>query len=212
MAGKFSPRALGKVLRWKTPEIPLEPIALRDYMSCHSIGKNEYRQTFIWRSSMWRTPSFARSGQIPDLTVWNSRYKSCCGRDLHQRRNVFRNVGRADWLARSLASRCCSTFLGDALTYGLKPLRYPPEPQVRSRPPLLKGFSLLAMGLGCFGSTVYRSSFSACPAEIRLLSPCLLLPANLAAVFLLTPLQERCKCRSVWLCSRNDCYRQRPRS
>jgi Co/Zn/Cd efflux system component len=97
-------------------------------------------------------------------------------------------------------------FLGDALTYGLSLAVIGMSIRVRSTAALLKGFSLLAMGLWVFGSTVYQVLILGVPSAGIMGSIGLLaLAANLASVFLLMRYKDGdANVRSVWLCSRND--------
>ena len=96
--------------------------------------------------------------------------------------------------------------LGDALTYGLSLAVIGMSIRVRSTAALLKGFSLLAMGLWVFGSTVYQVLILGVPsAGIMGTIGLLALAANLASVFLLMRYKDGdANVRSVWLCSRND--------
>jgi len=97
-------------------------------------------------------------------------------------------------------------FLGDALTYGLSLAVIGMSIKVRSTAALLKGFSLLAMGLWVFGSTAYQVLTLGVPsAEIMGSIGLLALVANLASVLLLMRYKDGdANVRSVWLCSRND--------
>lgn len=97
-------------------------------------------------------------------------------------------------------------FLGDALTYGLSLAVIGKSLKVRSSAALLKGFSLLAMGLWVFGSTVYQVLVLGVPsAEIMGVIGLLALAANLTSVLLLMRYKDGdANVRSVWLCSRND--------
>ncbi|WP_386685172.1 cation transporter [Loktanella sp. R86503] len=97
-------------------------------------------------------------------------------------------------------------FLGDALTYGLSLAVIGMSLKVRSTAALLKGLSLLTMGLWVFGSTVYQFFVLGMPsAEIMGLIGLLALAANLASVLLLMRYKDGdANVRSVWLCSRND--------
>lgn len=97
-------------------------------------------------------------------------------------------------------------FLGDALTYGLSLAVIGMSLKVRSTAALLKGVSLLLMGLWVFGSTVYQILILGVPrAEIMGLIGLLALAANLASVLLLMRYKDGdANVRSVWLCSRND--------
>ena len=97
-------------------------------------------------------------------------------------------------------------FLGDALTYGLSLAVIGMSLKTRSMAALLKGISLLAMGLWVFGSTVYQVLILGVPtAEIMGLIGLLALAANMASVLLLMRYKDGdANVRSVWLCSRND--------
>lgn len=97
-------------------------------------------------------------------------------------------------------------FLGDALTYGLSLAVIGMSLKTRSTAALLKGLSLLAMGLWVFGSTMYQFFVLGLPkAEIMGLIGLLALAANLASVLLLMRFKDGdANVRSVWLCSRND--------
>lgn len=97
-------------------------------------------------------------------------------------------------------------FLGDALTYGLSLAVIGMSLRTRSIAALLKGMSLLLMGLWVFGSTVYQVFILGVPeAQIMGLIGLLALAANLASVFLLMRYKDGdANVRSVWLCSRND--------
>lgn len=97
-------------------------------------------------------------------------------------------------------------FLGDALTYGLSLAVIGMSLKVRSTAALLKGFSLLLMGLWVAGSTAYQFLILGVPsAEIMGTIGFLALAANLASVMLLMRYKDGdANVRSVWLCSRND--------
>ena len=97
-------------------------------------------------------------------------------------------------------------FLGDALTYGLSLAVIGMSLKTRAMAALLKGFSLLAMGLWVFGSTVYQVLILGVPqAEIMGVIGLLALAANMASVLLLMRYKDGdANVRSVWLCSRND--------
>ena len=97
-------------------------------------------------------------------------------------------------------------FLGDAFTYGLSLAVIGMSLKTRSRAALLKGVSLLLMGLWVFGSTAYQTFILGVPkAEIMGLIGVLALAANLASVLLLMRYKDGdANVRSVWLCSRND--------
>ncbi|MEM7317668.1 MAG: cation diffusion facilitator family transporter [Pseudomonadota bacterium] len=97
-------------------------------------------------------------------------------------------------------------FLGDALTYGLSLAVIGMSLKVRSTAAMLKGFSLLIMGLWVFGSTTYQIFVLGVPkAEIMGVVGVLALMANVASVLLLMRYKDGdANVRSVWLCSRND--------
>jgi len=97
-------------------------------------------------------------------------------------------------------------FLGDAVTYGMSLAVIGMSVKVRATAALLKGLSLLAMGLWIFGSTVYQFFILGVPkAEIMGMIGVLALAANVASVLLLMRYKDGdANVRSVWLCSRND--------
>ncbi len=97
-------------------------------------------------------------------------------------------------------------FFGDALTYGISLAVIGASLQVRSAAALAKGFSLLAMGLWVFGSTLYQLFVLGVPqAQVMGAIGFLALAANLASVGLLMRYKDGdANVRSVWLCSRND--------
>ena len=97
-------------------------------------------------------------------------------------------------------------FLGDALTYGLSLAVIGMSLKVRSTAALIKGFSLLLMGLWVFSSTAYQTLILGLPkAEIMGLIGLLALTANMVSVLLLMRYKDGdANVRSVWLCSRND--------
>ena len=97
-------------------------------------------------------------------------------------------------------------FFGDALTYGLSLAVIGMSLKVRSTAALIKGLSLLFMGLWVFGSTVYQIFILGVPsAQIMGVIGLLALAANLASVLLLMRYKDGdANVRSVWLCSRND--------
>lgn len=97
-------------------------------------------------------------------------------------------------------------FLGDAFTYGLSLAVIGMSLKVRSTAALIKGMSLLLMGLWVFGSTAYQFFVLGVPkAEIMGAIGVLALAANLASVLLLMRYKDGdANVRSVWLCSRND--------
>ena len=97
-------------------------------------------------------------------------------------------------------------FLGDAFTYGLSLAVIGMSLKVLSTAALIKGISLLLMGLWVFGSTAYQFFVLGVPkAEIMGAIGVLALAANVASVLLLMQYKDGdANVRSVWLCSRND--------
>lgn len=97
-------------------------------------------------------------------------------------------------------------FLGDTLTYGLSLAVIGASLRTRASAALLKGVSLLGMGLWVFGSTIYQLLFLGLPkAEIMGSIGFLAFAANVASVLLLMRYKDGdANVRSVWLCSRND--------
>ena len=97
-------------------------------------------------------------------------------------------------------------FLGDTLTYGLSLAVIGQSLRVRSSAALLKGASLLLMGLWVFASTLWQVLVFGMPrAEFMGAIGFMALAANLASVLLLARYKDGdANVRSVWLCSRND--------
>ncbi len=97
-------------------------------------------------------------------------------------------------------------FLGDSLTYGMSLAVIGMSLKVRSTAALLKGFSLLLMGLWVLGSTAYNSLYLSLPAaHIMGVVSIMALAANLTSVLLLMRYKDGdANVRSVWQCSRND--------
>lgn len=97
-------------------------------------------------------------------------------------------------------------FLGDALTYGLSLAVIGSSITVRTNAALLKGISLIAVGVWVLGSTIYRVFYGGVPApEIMGWVGFLALVANCISVLLLVSYKDGdANVRSVWLCSRND--------
>lgn len=97
-------------------------------------------------------------------------------------------------------------FLGDTLTYGISLAVIGASLRIRATAALAKGFSLLAMGLWVFGSTIYSIFILGTPqAEVMGIVGFLALLANVASVLLLINYKDGdANVRSVWLCSRND--------
>lgn len=113
----------------------------------------------------------------------------------------------AGYLARSQALQADALdFFGNSLTYGLSLAVIGMPLATRANVALLKGASLLAMGLWVLGSTAWKVLYTGVPeAEIMGLIGFLALAANVASVILLIAYKDGdANVRSVWLCSRND--------
>ena len=113
----------------------------------------------------------------------------------------------AGYLARSQALQADALdFFGDSLTYGLSLAVIGMPLATRANVALLKGASLLAMGLWVLGSTAWKVLYTGVPeAEIMGVIGLLALAANVASVLLLIAYKDGdANVRSVWLCSRND--------
>jgi len=97
-------------------------------------------------------------------------------------------------------------FLGDTLTYGISLMVIGKSIQIRANAALVKGFSLMLMGIWVFGSTLYQTLYLELPQAGLMGSVGLMaLVANLASVFILVRYKDGdANVRSVWLCSRND--------
>lgn len=97
-------------------------------------------------------------------------------------------------------------FLGDAMTYGISLAVIGASLQTRAMAAMVKGVSLLAMGLWVFGSTVHQVFYVGVPqAHVMGLIGFMALAANLISVLLLAKYKDGdANVRSVWLCSRND--------
>ena len=97
-------------------------------------------------------------------------------------------------------------FAADGATYALSFWAIGRPDGVRAGAAMLKGVSLLAMGLWVAGTTLYQLFFVGVPeAEVMSVVALLALAANLASVWLLMAYKDGdANVRSVWLCSRND--------
>ena len=97
-------------------------------------------------------------------------------------------------------------FLADAATYGLSLAVIGAALSVRAWAALIKGVSLLLMGLWVFANTAYQFLFLDVPAAPLMGSIAILaLLANVISVMLLAKYKDGdANVRSVWLCSRND--------
>ena len=97
-------------------------------------------------------------------------------------------------------------FFADAVTYGISLAVIGSSLRVRSAAAMAKGFSLMAMGMWVFITTIYRVFYLGLPeAEIMGAIGFLALAANVASVLILVRYKDGdANVRSVWLCSRND--------
>ncbi|MBK8082592.1 MAG: cation transporter [Devosia sp.] len=97
-------------------------------------------------------------------------------------------------------------FFADGITYALSLWAIGKAMRVRAGAAMLKGLSLLAMGLWVGGTTLYQVLMFGVPdAEVMSIIAMLALGANLFSVWLLLPYKDGdSNVRSVWLCSRND--------
>jgi len=97
-------------------------------------------------------------------------------------------------------------FLADTVTYGLSLYVIGMRARVRTTAALIKGISLVGMGLWVFGSTLYHVFVLAVPqAQAMGTVGFLALFANVVSVLLLLRYRDGdANVRSVWLCSRND--------
>lgn len=97
-------------------------------------------------------------------------------------------------------------FAADGATYALSFWAIGKPDRVRAGAAMLKGLSLVAMGLWVAGSTLYQVFVAGVPeAEVMGVVGLLALAANLLSVWLLVAYKDGdANVRSVWLCSRND--------
>jgi len=97
-------------------------------------------------------------------------------------------------------------FLGDTLTYGLSLYVLGMSARIRTTAALIKGLSLVVMGLWVFGSTLYHVVALELPeAQAMGAIGFVALSANVVSVLLLLRYRNGdANVRSVWLCSRND--------
>lgn len=97
-------------------------------------------------------------------------------------------------------------FIGDAATYGLSLAVIGRSLKVRSMAAIIKGLSLLLLGLWVLGSTIYRVFVLQLPDPIVMGAiGVLALAANMVSVLILLRFRDGdANVRSVWLCSRND--------
>jgi len=97
-------------------------------------------------------------------------------------------------------------FFGDSMTYGISLAVIGASLKTRSVAAMLKGISLLLMGLWVFSSTLYQLLFLGVPqADVMGIVGVAALASNLASVLILARYKDGdANVRSVWLCSRND--------
>ena len=147
------------------------------------------------------------SGGVPVFDGLNPRYKRILWTVIGINGAMFLTEMIAGQLAGSQALKADALdFLADTVTYGLSLAVIGASLRRRASAALLKGFSLSAMALWVFGSTLYQTLVLGLPkAEVMGLIAVLALAANLASVLLLLPYKDGdANVRSVWLCSRND--------
>lgn len=97
-------------------------------------------------------------------------------------------------------------FAADGATYALSFWAIGKSLRIRAGAAMLKGISLLLIGLWVGGSTLYQFLILGVPeAEVMSVIGLAALGANLFSVWLLVPYKDGdANVRSVWLCSRND--------
>lgn len=97
-------------------------------------------------------------------------------------------------------------FLGDAATYCLTLAVVGMPLRTRALAAMVKGLSMIGLGLWIFGSTLYQVLILNVPsADVMGAVGFLALAANLFSVVILLRFREGdANVRSVWLCSRND--------
>lgn len=97
-------------------------------------------------------------------------------------------------------------FAADGATYLLSFWAIGKAARVRASAAMVKGLSLLVMGLWVAGSTLYQFLVLGVPeAQVMSVIGLLALAANLGSVWLLAAYKDGdANVRSVWLCSRND--------
>jgi Co/Zn/Cd efflux system component len=113
----------------------------------------------------------------------------------------------AGYLSKSQALQADALdFLGDAMTYGLSLAVIGHSIRMRTNVALIKGVSLLLMGIWVLGSTIYKVFAMDMPqAEVMGIIGFMALLVNLASVLILVKYKDGdANVRSVWLCSRND--------
>ncbi len=97
-------------------------------------------------------------------------------------------------------------FLGDTLTYAISFAVIGKALSLRAKAAMLKGISLLVMGIWVLGSTIYSVFYLQEPTALIMGTVGFAaLVANLLSVVLLMRYKDGdANVRSVWLCSRND--------
>lgn len=97
-------------------------------------------------------------------------------------------------------------FLGDSITYTITLIAIGRSSTWRASAAMLKGISLMLMGLWVLFSTIYRVFVLGVPNEMLMGGVALLaFVANLTSALLLMKYRNGdANVRSVWLCSRND--------
>lgn len=111
------------------------------------------------------------------------------------------------WLGRSQALQADALdFLGDSLTYTLTLIAIGHSLKWRASAALVKGFTLLLMGIWVMGATLYQVFVLQTPdAKIMGGIAVAALAVNVTSALLLMKYRDGdANVRSVWLCSRND--------
>lgn len=120
---------------------------------------------------------------------------------------MFFVEGGAGFAGQSMALKADALdFAGDTATYAMSLMVIGMALHWRARAALVKGISLLMMGLGVLGFTGYRLIMLNDPsAEIMGSIAALALVANVVSALILMKFRDGdSNVRSVWLCSRND--------
>ncbi len=113
----------------------------------------------------------------------------------------------AGFAAHSTALRADALdFFGDTLTYSLSLIVIGQELKTRAKVAMLKGISLLLMGLFVAGLAIWQMVTASVPqAPLMGGIGALALLANITSVLILLRFRDGdANVRSVWLCSRND--------
>ncbi len=109
--------------------------------------------------------------------------------------------------AHSMALRADALdFLGDSITYTITLITIGQSLRLRTSAAMLKGISLLLMGIWVLFSTIYRVFVIGVPNDMLMGGVAMLaFAANLTSALLLMKYRNGdANVRSVWLCSRND--------